>query len=291
MKPRVYAAVFLSLLLAAGCFAQASAGYLDVFIVHVKPEKRAQFDAVSKKIADVERKSKGDYWTAAETMYGEQSTVYFVSQRANYAEVGQAAEAFYGTLAKSLGPAATAKLLQDFNDCVASSRGEMRVRRLDLSRNAPTDAAARAKAVAAARFNRTIIVRVRPGRGPEYEAQLKTVQSALERAGNRLSATVYQSVVGQQGTIYYITVLGSSLGSFDPSGPTLPEALGADGYQKYLKTTQEVVISTETIINRYLPEISNPPDSVIAAGGDFWKVKAPAAPKPKAAEKKEAAKK
>ena len=294
MKSRVFSAVVLSLFLAATAFGQASAGYLDVFIVRVKPEKRTEFDAVAKKIADIQRKNKGgDHWTTAETLYGEQGTIYFTSQRASYAEAGQAADSFYETLLKSLGPAGTGKLLQDFDNCVVSSRGEMRVRRLDLSRNAPADAAARAKAVGGARFNRTNIIRVRPGRALEYEAQLKANNAALEKAGNHNTQTVYQAAAGVQGTVYYLSSLQSSMGGFDPSGTGLRQALGEDGFQKYQKTIQESVIGTESIINRYRPDLSNPAEAVIAAGGDFWKPKAPAPPKPKAAEagKKEAVKK
>ena len=92
---------------------------------------------------------------------------------------------------------------------------------------------------------------------------------------------------------YYLTTLASSLGAFDSSGPSLQEALGADGYQHYLKTNQEVVLSTESMINHYLPEMSNPPEAVVAAGPEFWKPKPAAAPKPKAPEagKTDAAKK
>ena len=284
MKARAYRAVVLSLFLAATAFGQASAGYLDLHIARVKPEKRAEFDAVTKKIAAIQRKNKGPNWTAAETIYGDWNTVYFAGQQPSYADAGQGFETFFAGLSKALGPAGANKLWQDFYNCVTSFRGEFRVRRLDLSRNAPADAATRAKAVAAARFTRTVIVRVRPGRGPEYEAQLKANNAAYEKAGNRTPVTVYQASSGQQGAVYYLSSLGSSLGSFDPSGPGLRDALGESGYQKYLKTVQEVVLGTETIINHYLPELSNPAEAVIAAGGDFWKPKAPAAPKAKPAE-------
>ena len=151
MKSRVYAAGMLSLFLAASSFAQPSAGYLDISIFHVKPEKRSEFDALAKKIAEIQRKQKGDYWTAAETLYGEQNTIYISSQRASYAETDKAMSAFEAAMAKALG-AGAGKFFQDLNNCLISTRAEMRLRRLDLSRNAPADAAARAKLLGSARY-------------------------------------------------------------------------------------------------------------------------------------------
>src|ERR1035438_8886800 len=139
MKSRVYAAGMLSLFLAASSFAQPSAGYLDISIFHVKPEKRSEFDALAKKIAEIQRKQKGDYWTAAETLYGEQNTIYISSQRASYAETDKAMSAFEAAMAKALG-AGAGKFFQDLNNCLISTRAEMRLRRLDLSRDAPADA-------------------------------------------------------------------------------------------------------------------------------------------------------
>ena len=53
------------------------AGLIDVFVVKVKPEKRADFDAVAKKIAEANHKYKGDNWIAYSVEYGDQNTVTF----------------------------------------------------------------------------------------------------------------------------------------------------------------------------------------------------------------------
>ena len=44
------------------------------------------------------------------------------------------------------------------------------------------------------------------------------------------------------------------------------------------------MLFTETYINRYLPELSNPTEAIISAAPEFWKAKPAAAPKPKPAE-------
>jgi hypothetical protein len=40
-----------------------------VYVTRVKPEKRAEFNAVCKKIADANRRHQGDTWVAMETLY------------------------------------------------------------------------------------------------------------------------------------------------------------------------------------------------------------------------------
>ena len=76
--------------MAAVGLCQQQEGYLDVYVARIKPEKRAEFDSVNKKMADANRRNKGDTWLALETAYGEQNTVTFVSNRRNYGEVEKA---------------------------------------------------------------------------------------------------------------------------------------------------------------------------------------------------------
>lgn len=123
--------------LAVGLAQQAQESYLDVFTVQVKPDKRTDFDAISKKIAMSNRQNKGDTWIAMETVYGPGDRVTFISTRNSYAEVESAMGTFMGALQKTYGKAATEKMFQDLSQCTVSSRSEIRRRRWDLSSNAP----------------------------------------------------------------------------------------------------------------------------------------------------------
>src|SRR5690349_13136247 len=89
---------------AALSLAQTPSGYLDVYIVKVKPEKRTEFDAVAKKVAEANRKHKGDNWVAYATEYGEQNTVIFSSVRGSYADIDKASEAFMKAMKEGHGP-------------------------------------------------------------------------------------------------------------------------------------------------------------------------------------------
>ena len=265
-------------LLATALVGQAREDYLDIFVARVKAEKRFDFDRLSTKMADVNRKNKGDNWVAYEQVYGEHNVVYFVSGRSNYGAIDTAMQAFESALGKGLG-AGAAKLFADFSQTVVSTRSEVRRRRLDLSASVPGDAAGAAKMLGEARYVRTFIVRVRPGRAPDYEAQLKTNKEAQERGNPGIPILISQSSAGQVGTVYYITTLAKSMADFDKVKP-LPEVLGSQGYARYMKVVSEAVMGTESLIGKILPAISNPAPEVAAADPKFWNPGPPPPPPP-----------
>lgn len=260
--------------------AAAQEQYLDVFSVQVKPEKRADFDAITKKMVAAQRQNKGDAWLTLETVYGPGDRVTFISMRQSYADIEKGMGAFYEAMQKTYGKAAAEKMFHDFNQTLASSRSEFRRRRWDLSSNAPADAAAMAKMLGDARWLRTTAVRVRPGQVLAFEGQLKELKAAREKATPPVTTLVSQAVAGQEGTVFYVTMLQSSLAGFDGI-PTTQQVLGEDGYAKFLKTSAEVVEGAETVINRFVPDLSNAPEDVVAANPDYWKPKAVVAAKAK----------
>ncbi len=278
----------LALLFSVAAAAQSPEQYLDVFIVKVKPDKGAEAEAVAKKVAEANRRHKGDTWVALGTEYGENGTIRFISVRGSYAEIEKGSEAFLGALNKAYGAEGARKLLQEFSSYTVSSRGEVRRRRWDLSANVPTDAAARDKLVGEARWVRTIAVHVRPGQALTFEEQERAIKTASERITPDSTTYVSQSVVGTKGTVYYISWFAKSLGGFD-GGKPLPELLGKEGYEKFLKASSESVESFEVTISRFLPELSNPPEAIASVDPKFWNPK-PAAAKPAAAPKQPAKK-
>jgi hypothetical protein len=277
-------AVVLLGALAVGQAQQAQESYLDVFTVQVKAEKRADFDAITRKIAAANRQNKGDTWLAMETTYGPGNRVSFISTRNSYGEVEAAMGTFMEALQKTYGKAATDKMFQDFSQCVLSSRSEMRRRRWDLSSNPPADPAAFAKLIADSRWLRTTAVHVRPGAAATFEALLKDVKSAREKEAPPMTTLVSQAVAGQEGTVYYVTTPESSLAGFDAI-PPIQQTLGEEGYARFLKANAEAVASTETVINRFLPDLSNAPEQIAAAAPDFWRPKSMVAANAKAAAK------
>ena len=178
MLRRAFWALAVAVLLAVPVAVQAQGDYLDVYIVKVKPEKVAEFNAIAKKITEANRRYNGDHWLASETVYGEGHTLVFASVRQDYAEIDKSFGAFMGALQKAYGKDAAEKILHDWENCLAGSRGELRRRRLDLSRKAPTDAASYARLIGGSRVLRTTAVHVRPGHVANFEALLKDVKAA-----------------------------------------------------------------------------------------------------------------
>ena len=278
MQRRAIWASLAVLLLGVMVAAQAQSvqeDYLDVYSVQVKPEKRADFDAMVKKMVAANRDNSGDNWLTMETVYGPGDRVIMISTRHSYAEAEKGATAFDQAIQKAYGKASD-KMFQEYSQCLVNQRSELRRRRWDLSSNAPTDPAGYAKMIADARWLRTTAVHVRPGHVAEYEALLKEVKAAREKASPPQTVLVSQAVAGQEGNVFYITMLQSSLAGFDGQ-PSMPQLLGNEVWEHYQKTNAEVVSGTETAINRFLPEISNAPKEIVALAPDYWSPKSTAA--------------
>src|SRR5437773_463863 len=142
--------------LAAPIAVQAQGDYLDVFVVKVKPEKLADFQALTKKWADANRRFNGDRWLALEAVYGEGNVYQFTSTRKDYADIDKTNEAVMAAVNKAFGKEAGQKMEQDFNNCLVWSRSELRRRRWDLSRKAPQGSEAYAKFIGESRLLRFV---------------------------------------------------------------------------------------------------------------------------------------
>jgi hypothetical protein len=277
--------------LAAPVAVHAQGDYLDVYIVKVKPEKLADFHVLAAKWVDANRRFNGDHWLATETMYGEGGVYVFASPRQDYAEIDKLSETGMQAANKAFGKEATAKILRDWDSCLVWSRTELRHRRPDLSRKAPTDMDSYAKLIGESRVLRTTAVHVRPGHVPDFEALLKEVKEAGEKTANTQAVLVSQVVEGGRGGTFYVTTLRSSLGGFDKN-PTLREILGEERFKKYVQLNAETVEGSESALYRFSPELSNPAEEIVRVAADFWRPKAimasAAASKPRAAAAKTA---
>ncbi len=277
MVRKVSMALAVCGLLCVAGIAQAQEDYLDVETVRVRPEKRAEFDAVCKKMVAANRKNKGDTWIAAESTYGEGFVVIFISFRHSYAEAEQGLNAFGGALAKSYGESGADKIAQEFNNTVSAMRIEFRRRRYDLSANASSDPAATAKMLGETRWIRTTTVHVRPGHNERFEAQLKDLKEALESNAKNWTLLVSNTIVGGHGTVYYVSTLASSFAGYDAL-PQIGKVLGEDGLHRFFESSADSVESTDSAIYHILPELSNPPEAVVAVAPDFWNPKPVAKP-------------
>lgn len=272
MVRRAFWALLGTLLCLAPAAMHAQGDYLDVYIVQVKPDQVSDFTELAHKLVDANRRNNGDHWLAESVIYGQGYTYAFVSPRQNYAEIDKSSDVFMNALEKAYGKKGAHKLLQDWDSYLVSSRSEIRKRRPDLSRKYPTDVTAYTQLVGTSRVLRTTAVHVRPGRGADFEALLKEAEAAGERMESTQPLLVSQAVEGTQGTVYYVTALRSGMDGFDKN-PTMREILGDDGYKKYLQGISDTVETSESVMMRFAPDLSNPPEQVMAAAPDFWQPK------------------
>jgi len=258
--------------------------YLDIYVAKVKPERRADFDVICRKIAIANRSAKGDTWLATQVEYGENNTVYFISQRQDLGAIDQASAAFINAMRQTYGAEAWKKMEQDLNGTLLSSRAEIRRRRMDLSISAPQDPASYNKLIGAARWVRTTEIRLRPGHAAQFEETVKAVKAAFEKNNTNWPILISELAAGGPGVIYYITTLQPSLAGYD-SAPKLEDILGDAGMAALAKSSAENILSEETTFMRFLPELSNPPEEIAQTAMDFWRPKAAgmamAQPKPK----------
>jgi hypothetical protein len=277
--------------LAAPVAVQAQGDYLDVFIVKVKPEKVADFQALTKKWADANRRFDGDRWLALEAVYGEGNVYQFTSTRKDYADIDKTNEASMLAVNKAFGKEIAQKMGQDFMNCLVWSRTELRRRRWDLSRKAPQEAEAYAKFIGQSRFLRTTAVHIRSGHVSDFEALSKETKEAGEKNPDTQPVFVSQVVEGGKGATFYVSTLRSSMSGFDHN-PTMREILGDEGFKKYQQINADAVETAESTLYRFSPDLSNPPEEIAKVAMDFWHPKAmmAAAAKPKASLEPTAAK-
>src|SRR5579859_1467183 len=284
-------AIALPICLAAPVAVRAQGDYLDVFIVKVKPEKVADFQALTKKWVEANRRFNGDRWLALEAVYGEGNVYQFTSTRKDYADIDKTNEAGMLAVNKAFGKEAAQKIIQDFMSCLVSSRTELRRRRWDLSRKAPQDPEAYAKFIGESRLLRTTAVHICSGHVPDFEALATEMKEAAEKNPNSQPVFVSQVIEGGKGGTFYVSTLRSSMGGFDHN-PTMREILGDEGFKKFQQISADAVETADSTLYRFVPELSNPPEEVAKVALDFWRPKATivAAAKPRTAMEPDAAK-
>lgn len=265
MLQQIAACACFCALFAASAAAQLPK-YLDIFTVKINPEKYGDFMAGAKKIADANRRHQGDYFLAWAVEYGEPA-IMFVSPRNELGEVERAMDMFRKAAGKAFGAGAE-KVMYELIGSSREAHGEIRLYRWDLTRHAPAGQEEIARTVGAARWVRTITLRVKPeGRG-DFEALMTETKAAMEKADPE-PVFISESYIGQEGSAFYVTHMAPSLSELDKR-PAPHQMLGEENYRDFMKRLGANVISTRITLARAVPELSNPPEPVVNVSRDFW---------------------
>lgn len=260
--------------------AQPPEGYLETHAVKVKMGKRMEFDAINKKMAELNRKN-GAHWLCYEAVYGDTSMVYFSGSLPSYDAAARGIELFENALKKLGGEAAMRKLENDWDSTVESEHVAIYRRRWDLSGNPPKTMEEYNKLVGQARWIFVQTNYLRPGRSQAFAQELRLTKEAAERSDPSRIALVNQSAAGGDNEVFRTAFLLKSLDQMD-SLKNIGQIRG-ESVASYRTTQQESVLKQETIIGRYLPELSNPRDEIVNVDPSFWRPKPAVAAKPTAA--------
>lgn len=274
--------VFALALCANAVLGQPQGELIDIYTAKVKPEKRSAFEAAMKKMVAANRRHDGDHWVAFYPMYGAaHGAFHFASVRPNLAASETGMEAFVGALTKDVGAANLGRFFDEYTATLESESADIRMRRPDLSVNMPETPEGRLKLIGASRYLRTTIIRLHPGRLPDFTDMWKQIRTAMESGGVKFPFSVSMGTTGPVGVIY-LTTYGKSMGDLESQNFSLQQAIGDSAYRAMQDRITQMTAEGRTEIYRISPELSHPPEEVVAAAPEFWRPKprtTPAKPK------------
>jgi len=274
------AAVFVLTVTPLRCSAQMTTepGYLETTWMKVRQDKVAEFNQLAIRIADANRRGKGDNWVATVDMYGRDNYVEMTSTRSSLAEIEPGMNKFGGALKEFMGfswerfAAETSKLTD-------SSGSELRVRHPELSWKI-SDMPSWLAQVGKAKCLAIIIIQVKPGHLADAEKQLIMIRDAANGKAEAMAGSVSQVSFGGDPGTFWITIPLPEITDMARMGSTRT-LLGEEAYRQYSEMSAQNYAKVEYSLRRFVPEWSNPPAAFVEANPKFWTVKAPAA-KPKA---------
>jgi hypothetical protein len=269
MRTFLYSLVF-GCAAAGAALAQTTPGpLLDTLRVKIKPEKRMEYEAAVRKIAEVNRKH-GDRWIAYVTQFGDTGAYQFTSVREKWADVETGEETFRKAMMEGLG-SGMPKFFADLSSISTSMQAEIRRRIPDLSVNIPASQEDRLRQVSQARFMRTIRLELKPGRMPEWVEAWKPWQAELERVEPKVTAAVSATSTGRSAVV--ISSYFRDMAEMDAIDVGIQKALAGDTYREFMRKSADMLYSSNWEIHRILPELSSMPEEFVSMNPEFWKPK------------------
>lgn len=147
-----------------------------------------------------------------------------------------------------------------------NQRGIIATYRPGISHSVPID-------IAQMRYFQINTVRVRPGHEEEWMEARRILIEAYKKANVPTPNTVYGITAGMPNGTFFVITPRKSLAEMDPNPDRMKavqDALGEDGIKKRQKLISESVISNETSIYAFSPQMSYVSKEWIAAAPDFW---------------------
>ena len=204
-------------------------------------------------------------WITATAFTGNDNEETYFQLLNSYAEIEQT-DAAFGKAAGALFTSA------DFTQTVAgtqeSGRNIIAKFREDLSYNADKFDPANAK------FWSVTYRRDKPGSGAEYASLRQDVTAQLKAANFDTHSLVYEVTYGMPATSYIVLRDLPSLSVLDTDlSKQYESSVPKNLRQQVTAFSHENTIVTESVIYQVKPELSHPPQNLVAANPNFWMVK------------------
>ena len=212
-----------------------------VSIYKIKPEKRAEFEAIQKEVSAAYKQAGVPFRVVWQTTFGDINEYVSAAPLANFAAMDAASP-----VVKALGVDKSADLLRRSAATVNGVTRVATINRVDLSTGAGP-AGPPAYAV-------IMLTRVAPGRNLEYEAWLKSKYvPAFKKGGG--DYFVEQAIFGGGPDLYVAASPVPNMATID-AGPPTWKSVGVAGAAKMQAKMAGIITSTDLSISRFRAELS-----------------------------------
>jgi hypothetical protein len=235
----------------------------------LRPGTGAAHDRVAAGFAALAAKMKSPgHWIGLNAVSGDENQALFLGGFPSFAAVQQWREADEAAVA---GSAAVAKEMERLEKAGAATHAAVKAvyttYQSEISYHPPGPAE-----VGKARFMEITVVRVRPGRNPEYIDFMKAMNQAREKANVPWRMGAFQVVSGAASNTFILVRPMSGLAELDGEyGKAVMAALGDEQWKKLRGVYAEVVEESTRTIFAISPKISYPYPSIADADPAFWK--------------------
>ncbi|HTY61165.1 MAG TPA: hypothetical protein VMG30_02805 [Acidobacteriota bacterium] len=133
------------------------------------------------------------------------------------------------------------------------------------------------------RYMEATVMRTRPGKEAGFAALIKLYQSAMEKANVTTPWVVYEGAEGAQSGTHLILIFYKSLKEIDDAmalEPKIMAAMGEEAFKNMSKEMADFIVSAESNLYMFNPEMSLAPKEFISADPEFWSPKPKPAPAP-----------
>lgn len=222
----------------------------------------AGFVALAEKV-----KSPG-HWIGLNAMSGDENQALFIGGFPSFAAAQEWHEAEEAAVSKSPALKAEAERLEKAGAALhLQQRGVFASYKPDMSYHPPGPAD-----MAKARFIEVTITRIRPGRGPDYEDLMKTLNQARDKAGVPGKSAAFVVVSGAPSGTYVWVHPMAALAEMDGEyGKAVIAAVGEEQWKKLRMAFSEIAEESTRTLFAINPKASRPAPAVADADPAFWK--------------------